>query len=419
VERVTGWRAPFTDADYPELPYPGRAPGASYVHLDGATRGIGLPLRPEPSAFAGWRVGASGPDSGPGSGQDLDDWLAEHDVPPLAARVPVLCYGANRCPSKITWLRRRLGLTGPVVVLASVTEGVSAVWAAGLRARDGERPAVLVAAPGAVERHAVWLATPEQVAVLDRCEGRGSRYRLSRLRTGRVCTEDGALIERPWCYLAAGPARAPLLVDGAPVRCAQLDQRAARELTGVPADSDGLTADEVGGAPHPDEWPDSLFSYGLLRPGRSGWPLVAPHAVGEPRPVLARGTRYDTGLGFPAMLLGPEPGVSGTLTRLRDPGRLLPVLDRYEGAAYRRVRLVLPAPEPDPTDDGTVNLSATDIPAGTVAWAYVWVGDRTGLRPDPPPPSGTSAAVDHTPVGSPSSHDRVTRHGVRRGDRRG
>jgi gamma-glutamylcyclotransferase (GGCT)/AIG2-like uncharacterized protein YtfP len=363
VERVTARRAPFTDGDYPELPYPGRIPGVSYVHLDGSPHGIGLPLRPDPSAFAGWRVDAPGQDSG----WDLDGWLAERGAPPLAARVPVLCYGANRCPSKITWLRRRLGLAGPVVVLAAVTEGVSAVWTAGLRVRDGERPAVLAAAPGVVERHAVWLATPEQVAVLDRCEGRAARYRLARLRTGRVCTEDGALIERPWCYLAAGPARAPLLVDGAPVRCTQLDQRAARELTGVPAESDGLYADEVSGAPHPDEWPEALFSYGLLRPGRSGWPLVAPHAVGEPRPAVTRGTRYDTGLGFPAMLLGSEPGVPGTLTRLRDPRRLLPALDRYEGTAYRRVRLVL-----------------TDGSAGRVAWAYVWVGDRSRLRPDPP-----------------------------------
>jgi gamma-glutamylcyclotransferase (GGCT)/AIG2-like uncharacterized protein YtfP len=356
----------YHDADYPELPYPGRIPGNSFVHLGG----VGLRLRPDPGAYAGWRVDHAS-DSAPD--QDLDEWLADRGAPPLAARVPVLCYGANRCPSKITWLRERLGLTGPVVVLAAVTDGVSAVWAAGLRVRDDERPSVLAGAPGVVERHAVCLATLDQVEVLDRCEGRDSRYRLARLRTGRVRTEDGALVERPWCYLAAGPARAPLLVDGEPVRCAELPQRAARALTGVPADSDGLAAEEVSGKPHPDEWPDALFGYGLLQPGRRGWPLLAPHVVGRPRPARARGTRCDTGLGWPAMLLGDQPGVPGTLIRLREPATLLPALDRYEGPDYRRVRLVV-APVAD---------QRVDAPFEAVSWAYVWVGDRSGLRPEP------------------------------------
>ena len=51
------------------------------------------------------------------------------------------------------------------------THGVAAVWAAGFRLRDGQRPPVLAAAPGVVEQHSVWLATPGQVDVLDHCEG--------------------------------------------------------------------------------------------------------------------------------------------------------------------------------------------------------------------------------------------------------
>jgi len=371
----------FADADYPADPYPGASPDCSFVHLDG----VGHPLTPDPTRYSGWRLGTA--DSPAPDAPDLDGWLADRGAPPLAVRVPVLCYGSNRCPSKITWLRERLGLTGPVVVLDAVTEGVAAVWAAGLRVRDGQRPAVLAAAPGVTERHAVWLATIDQVAVLDRCEGRGERYRLARLRTGRVRTGDGAVIERPWCYLAAGARRAPLLVAGparqeaarpvpllvagtpgvigTPVRCTELDQRAARALVGTPADGDGLDADTVSGAPHPDEWPDALFGYGLLQPGRDGWPLVAPHAVGPSRPVRARGSWYDTGLGWPAMLLGDHPDVPGSLTRLRGPVSLLAALDAYEGADYRRVRLTLPVD-------------------GAVTWAYVWVGDRRGLRALPP-----------------------------------
>ncbi|MBN9096967.1 MULTISPECIES: gamma-glutamylcyclotransferase [unclassified Pseudonocardia] len=197
---------PWPDADFPADPYPGVVPPTSFVHVDRRS------YRPD--------------EYGPLPGGD---------------REPVLAYGSNRCPSKITWLRAELGLgPEPVVVLRVRTTGVAAVWAAGFRARDGQRPAVLAAAPGVVEEHAVWLATPEQIAVLDVCEGRGERHRLARLHTGEVRTEDGTVIEAPWVYLGLGPARRPLLVGGRPVRCADVPQSVARRLAGEPAAGDGL-----------------------------------------------------------------------------------------------------------------------------------------------------------------------------------
>jgi hypothetical protein len=268
----------WPDADFPADPYPGAVPPGSYAHVDA----VAYPVRP---------------------GRELDLWLAARGAPPAEARVPVLAYGSNRCPSKITWLRRELGLgPDPVVVLRATTTGVTAVWAAGLRLRDGRRPAVLAAAPGVVEEHAIWLATPEQVAVLDRCEGRDDRFRLARLHTGEIRTEDGARIEDPWVYLGHAPTRRPLLVNGRPVRCAEVPQAAALGLRGDPppntgpdgtdahatASSDGLDATTVVGAPHPDEWPGALFTYGLLRPGQPAWDRVAPHAAGEPRPAQDR-----------------------------------------------------------------------------------------------------------------------------------
>ncbi len=99
------------------------------MHLDAATHR----LEPDPGVAGGWRVAGTG----------IDAWLAGHGAPPLAERVPVLAFGSNRCPSKITWLRRALGLTGPVVALRVEVSGVAAVWAAGWRARDGARPATL------------------------------------------------------------------------------------------------------------------------------------------------------------------------------------------------------------------------------------------------------------------------------------
>ena len=350
--------ATFADWDYPAQPYPGAWPGHSYVHHPGPRAAIGRRLYPDPATISGWRVADRNSDDD----QDLDDWLACHDGPPLAQRVPVLTYGSNRCPSKITWLRRELDLEGPVVVLAARTEGVAAVWASGRRARDDQRPAVLVAAPGVTERHCIWLASPEQLATLDVCEGRGERYRLARLGTGSVHTEDGGLVDRPWCYLGLSTLRRPLLVDGSPVRCADMAQADATALLGVPAEHDGLAGHDVCGTPRPEEWPAALFSYGLLQPGRDGWPLVAPHADGQPQPAEAIGAIYDTGLGWPAMLPDAQQRTPGTLTPLRDPAVLLPRLDRYEGPDYLRTRITLPKD-------------------GTVAWSYLWVGDRSALIP--------------------------------------
>ncbi|WP_406691275.1 gamma-glutamylcyclotransferase [Saccharopolyspora sp. ID03-671] len=225
--------ATFRDADFPADPYPGARPDHSFLQVDGQ----GWRLSPDASQPSGWRVG-------PGC---LDDVLDE----PLAARWPVLAYGSNACPSKITWLREELGLDGPVVVLRARCTGLSAVWASGVRARDGQRPAVLVGAPGVVEHHAVWLATAEQRRVLDVCEGRGERYRLVRLRgPERVELETGPVSD-VLAYGALGAIRRPLLVDGRYVPCADLGQERARELTGSLAASDGLTCVEVTGEPGP------------------------------------------------------------------------------------------------------------------------------------------------------------------------
>lgn len=190
--------------------------------------GRGHPLRPS------WHLA--------GTGQPLDDWLGVLGAAPLARRIPVLSYGSNACPSKITWLRSALGLSGPVVVLRAKCVGLAAVWAAGFRQRDGQRPATIAAAPGITESHVVWLATPEQLTTLDACEGRGHRYDLARLHTGTVTIENGEAITDPLVYKASGVERMPLLVDGEPVRCAEVTQRDAVSSDGVPAESDGLDA---------------------------------------------------------------------------------------------------------------------------------------------------------------------------------
>jgi gamma-glutamylcyclotransferase (GGCT)/AIG2-like uncharacterized protein YtfP len=338
----------LSDADFPADPYPGAVPPFSFVHLDECSHRL--------TAAAGWHIGEP-------HGPELDLWLAGHGAPPLAARVPVLSYGSNRNPSKITWLRRALGLTGPVVVLRARTEGLAAVWASGFRARDGQRTSVLGAAPGAAEWHALWMATPDQAAVLDRCEGRGDRYRLARLGTGAVHTEDGLRVESPWCYLGLSTIRRPLLVDGQPVRCADLHQAEARDLVGDPAPDDGLAAVTVDGPPNPDDWPAALFVYGTLQPGQRAWPLLAGHATPAPRRVTVTGRVCDTGRGYPALLPDGSRRAPGWLVPVRDPATLLRRLDRYEAPEYRRIRV------------GTSD--------GTACWTYAWAAGTGALTPLP------------------------------------
>lgn len=342
----------FADEDYPAVPYPGRRPDTSYVHHDAT----GWAITPDPVALSGWRVGDT----------DLDDWLAERDAPPLAERVPVLCYGSNVCPSKLTWLREALGLAGPAVLVRARCSGIAAVWAAGLRVVDDQRPATLGALPGNVEDHAVFWATPEQVRVLDRCEGRGERYRLVRLDSGEVRLANGSVVDGPLVYTATDtthPARIrrqPLLVDGKPVRCLDVPQAAAAALTGVAADSDGLTVREVDGSPDPADFPARLFVYGTLRPDASEWRRLAPFARAAPTRATLPGVLYDTGLGYPALRLDPGPGVPGWVVDLAQPAEALAEMDAYEGAEYRRVRVALPG--------------------GTISWTYVWVHPFEGFR---------------------------------------
>lgn len=317
------------DAEFPATPYPGTRPPYSYVHLDGHSH------RLTPS----WYV----------EGRELDDWLADAKAPGLSERVPVLTYGSNANPSKITWLRENLGLEGPVPVLRATCTDLAAVWAAGLRVVDTQRPVTLTHMAGNVETHAVWMADARQVRVLDVCEGRGNRYNLSRLEVGRVELEDGAVWDRVLAYTGAGEIRWPLLANGRPVRALDVSQADAQGLVGEPGPPD-LTVSVVEGEPSPEDFPGRVFVYGTLKPGASAWELVEPWVAGDPYPGHVRGTMFDTGFGYPGLLPG-DGTVSGWVLPLR-PGAL-PTLDAYEGAEYRRVR-----------------ISLAD---GTICWTYRWI----------------------------------------------
>ncbi|HEY2191074.1 MAG TPA: gamma-glutamylcyclotransferase family protein [Actinomycetospora sp.] len=354
------------DERFPADPYPGVAPGHSFVHVDATTRR----LSPDPGAAGGWRVDGTG----------IDAWLAAHGAPPLAGRVPVLAFGSNRCPSKISWLRRELGLTGPAVVLHTAVAGVAAVWAAGWRARDGARPATLAVVPDDEphEVHGVWLATPEQVAVLDVCEGRGRRYALARVHAARVVSlDDGVRLDPVLAYWPADPIRAPLLVDGAPLRCRDVAQEQARALEGVPGEvADSAATVVPTGAPDPRTWPSRVFVYGTLQPGASAWWRLAPGAR-DWWPAVTAGRVHDTGRGYPALARDAAGVARGHVVELADPARDLPALDAYEGPGYRRERIAVyraaNAAERSAAA-AAVTGSGSSGPVPELCWAWVWDG---------------------------------------------
>jgi gamma-glutamylcyclotransferase (GGCT)/AIG2-like uncharacterized protein YtfP len=355
------------------------------VHLDALTHRI----EPDPGSRGGWQV----------SGTAIDTWLAARGAPPLAERVPVLAFGSNRCPSKITWLRRELGLTGPVVALRAEVSGVAAVWAAGWRARDGARPATLATVPRGsdgpslpsdgravplthgretdpdAETHHVWLATPEQVGVLDRCEGRGQRYALAWVHAARTTDERGAGLDPVLAYWPADPVRAPLLVDGAPVRCRDVAQDDARSLHGVPGETAPESATVVDeGVPDPSGWPARVFVYGTLAPGASAWWRLAP-AARSSWPAVTAGRVHDTGRGYPALVRDRGGTARGHVVELADPVTALPALDAYEGPDYRRERVAVYRAANEA--ERAAIASSTAGPAASsaeVCWAWVWDG---------------------------------------------
>jgi gamma-glutamylcyclotransferase (GGCT)/AIG2-like uncharacterized protein YtfP len=113
-----------------------------------------------------------------------------------------------------------------------------------------------------------------------------------------------------------------------------------------------------------------LFVYGTLMPGRLRWGLVADDVVDRRRAALA-GTLYDTGRGYPAVVLagpdgaggdgGADVRVEGWLLGLPDPAAaaVLDRLDDVEGPQYRRA-----------------TVTTLD---GTEAVTYEWIGAADGF----------------------------------------
>jgi gamma-glutamylcyclotransferase (GGCT)/AIG2-like uncharacterized protein YtfP len=112
-----------------------------------------------------------------------------------------------------------------------------------------------------------------------------------------------------------------------------------------------------------------LFVYGTLMPGRLRWQHVAGDVVEQRRATIG-GTLYDTGLGYPALVLGAGPATASGVVHgwlLGFPAdkaaAVLERLDQVEGPSYRRARVT--------TADGTTAVAYEFMgsPAGFTAIA--------------------------------------------------
>jgi len=207
VEHSIDYRAA---TEWPEHPYPGSRPAASFVLDTDQTLRV---LVPDQRMSSGWRVGAD-----PVRGACLDTWLLARTQAPLADRKALLAYGSNANPSKLAaWA----GLL-PAVVLRCTLTDAAAAWCNGTRSR-GDVPATLVAAPGACETHSVMLVTSAHLEIIDSFEGRtagrtSNRYDLLALSECQVSLETGYPVANVYAYVGGREERHPLADPSDPDR---------------------------------------------------------------------------------------------------------------------------------------------------------------------------------------------------------
>lgn len=333
--------------DGTRMAYPGERPPGSFV-VDGQRV---LPVRPGRTP-SGWIVDDGSTES------DLDDWLAARGEPALADRLAAVGYGSNLNPGQVA----TFSLGRAVVVLRGVTVGIASAFCNTHR-NDGQYPAGITAHdPSRIEHHGLVLIDRDQQGKLDGKEGQGGTYDRSLVSGSStpvaLVLEDGTLVEDDLPVYLQTEERPLALRSSEPVLLADVDQKSFQDLRGEAVTNDhGLKAQPVHRLPRHETRPVPVFVYGTLRPGQSRWPALSD-LVESHVPASIHGHRFDTGYGFPGLLLDhPESEtVDGDLLHLT-PGRhleALTVMDRIEG-------------HPDLYARHLVRVSD-----GRLAWVYLW-----------------------------------------------
>ena len=107
--------------------------------------------------------------------------------------------------------------------------------------------------------------------------------------------------------------------------------------------------------------PIPFFAYGTLRPGESRWSAIVD-CINDTEPAEVVGRRFDTGLGFPGLVLDGSGPVDGVLLH---PHR----------ATHHALRERLDAIEGHPHLYTRTLVRLVD---GRVAWIYAWKGSPNG-----------------------------------------
>ena len=167
----------------------------------------------------------------PESGRELpltDLPAPDLDLGDLAARVPVLAYGANRTPEALERKRSRPGFPADtaIVVLRARLRHLDVVYSAHLSAY-GSVGATLQRSPGTSAEVSVTLLTEPQLAALGETE---PNYTLAELRAVDLELEGGGRLDRVRSYVSRHGC---LVLDRAEVALAAIPARGRRlsELT--------------------------------------------------------------------------------------------------------------------------------------------------------------------------------------------
>jgi hypothetical protein len=186
-----------TRLNFPAHPYPGARPNTSFV-VNRA--GLVHTLLRDLLTPSGWRLKLNG--------QCLEQWLVDQGAEPLSARVPVLSYGSNACPSKILRNHDRHGVSLPSVNIRCAVRGWGAVHAE-RECMAGHVPATLVPLPGRREHHFLTYVLREDLKGLDRVEGAPHYYERTVMPPGSVIAPGRRILDDVSVYIGVPGLRGP------------------------------------------------------------------------------------------------------------------------------------------------------------------------------------------------------------------
>lgn len=303
-----------------------------------------------------------------------------------------LAYGSNASPPRL--VAKGLDERG-ALLLPAVVAGWRPAFEA-RRTRYGAVPLTLVPDRAAVTRTWVLGVHADDVARLDRSEGRvagGAACDPGRVAHGEgdsevvappgaydlgaigaVAVADRFLLEDALAYLPGPPARVQVVAGGWRTWPESDQAAAASHVAGSGPTQPAPRAVEPLAGP----WPRTpltdlpLLVYGTLQPGGRAWDRISDlvEVVG---PAATAGRLHDNGHGWPAAVFGGSGIVRGTLVVARDHAsgvELVRRADAYEAVPGLFIR---------------TTVSVTTDQERRWAVAYAWNGHR---RPGAPVPGG-------------------------------